>query len=66
MLHDNQRVDSHDRWFVCGGNPDGDGGGVIASFNDLRKAQAFVEVAIKADYTRVRVQTWEQMMGDTE
>ena len=62
MLHDNpQRVVATDKWFVLGGNPDGNGGGVIATRNVLKDAQALAEEAIKEGYTHVSVQTWEQM-----
>lgn len=64
MLHENQRVASTDRWFVFGGNPDNTGGGIIASFNCLKQAQALAEDAIKEGYTHVRVVTWQQMFEE--
>jgi hypothetical protein len=63
MLHDNQRYDSRDKFFICGGNPDGSGGGLIGSRDRWDEAVAFKLEAIKQNYTRVRIYTWIEMMG---
>jgi hypothetical protein len=61
---ENLRVVGTDRLFVCAGNPDGDGGGVIGSFNVMADAVALKIELIKADYNRVQILTWEEFMGD--
>ena len=64
MFHDNQRVNAKDKFFVLGGNPDGNGGGVIASTNSLVEAKQIQLEAIKKDYSGVAIYTWEEMMGE--
>ena len=64
MLHDNEHVSTRDKYFVCGGNPDGSGGGVIGTRNTWDGAIALKIQAIKADYTKVRILTYTEMMAD--
>lgn len=62
MFHDNQRVVAKDKWFIIGGNPDGNGGGVIASCNTLEEAENIRFQAIMQNYSEVRIRTWKEMM----
>jgi hypothetical protein len=57
-------VDARDKFFVCGGNPRGNGGGVIASFNNYKDALALSIEAIKVGYVRVKIYTWNEMFQD--
>lgn len=66
LLHETEPVSTQDKWFVCGGNPSGNGGGVIGTRYTLIAAQALQKEAIKQNYTRVRVLTWEQLHSDEE
>jgi len=63
---ENLRVVATDRFFVCGGNPDGSGGGVIGSFKEMADAVALKVDLIKADYNHVQILTWDEMMGDSK
>lgn len=51
--HDEQRVCSTDSWFVLGGNPNEDGGGVIASTTSEFKAMDIKAEAVKRGYRNV-------------
>jgi hypothetical protein len=66
MLHDTERVDVRDKYFVCGGNPDGSGGGVIGTRNTWDGALYLKIQAIKADYNNVRILTYQEMMADDD
>lgn len=61
---DKQRINSRDKWFVIGGNPDGDGGGVIATSNLLTEAEEIRIQAIKFNYSGVLIRTYDEFMGD--
>jgi len=61
MLHEMYQVNSHDKYFVIGGNPDGNGGGVIVSTNDMAFALSIQKQAIKLGYTKVQVVTWTEL-----
>jgi len=61
-IHENMRVVVTDTYFVCGGNPDGSGGGVITTTNRLDEAHALQIQAIKQNYSMVRVLTYAELM----
>jgi hypothetical protein len=61
MYHDNTRICSTDNYFVCGGNPDGNGGGVIASSHTIDDAKRIQLEAIKLGYVGVRILTWDEL-----
>jgi hypothetical protein len=65
LLHESSRIDSRDTYFICGGNPDGNGGGVIASVNTLEAAHRLQRQAIMQGYTRVKVWTWREMNDES-
>jgi hypothetical protein len=66
LLHETERVDSlRDTYFICGTNPDGNGGGVIATRMTLENAHKIQRQAIMQGYTRVRVWTWYEMNDDS-
>lgn len=66
MLHETERIYSTDRYIITGGNPDGNGGGVIGTRNRLDDAIALHAAAIQTGYTNVRMMTWEELMKDKE
>jgi hypothetical protein len=53
--HDNQRIVSTDPWFVTGGNPDGNGGGVIATCRSEFRAIDIKWEALVQGYRGVQV-----------
>jgi hypothetical protein len=61
MLHENQWVASTDRFIICGGNPHGDGGGVIGTRDRWEDAVELKIQAIKLNYTRVQIMTWREL-----
>jgi hypothetical protein len=61
MLHDNQRINSTDAYFVCGGNPDNTGGGIIGSRQTFAEALILKIEAIKAGYRKVSILTWIEL-----
>ena len=66
-LHDTESPNPRDKYFVCGGfPPSGSGGGVIGSRNTWDGAVALKIRAIKADYEKVRILTWDEFMSDEE
>jgi hypothetical protein len=62
LLHETEYVDTRDRFFVCGGNPDGSGGGVIGTRDTWDGATSLKVRAIVAGYTDVRIWNWKEMM----
>ncbi len=64
MYHDNLRVVSTDAFFVIGGNPDGNGGGVIASTNSEFEASDIKAEAMKHGYKNIQVVTAEYFWKD--
>jgi len=64
MLHETARYSDHDTFFVVGGNPDDSGGGVIGTAPNLTEANALRDAAIKANYSRVRVRTWRELVSE--
>jgi len=62
LLHDIYSVNANHKYFVCGRNPDGKGGGAIASFNSYKDAYTVSLQAINQGYTRVRVMTYEEIV----
>lgn len=61
VLHEASRLSMHDPYFVSGGNPDGNGGGVIGSTRTRVEALALQIEAVKRGYTRVHVMTYKEM-----
>jgi hypothetical protein len=59
---DNQRANSKDALFICGGNPDNSGGGIIASCNTRRQAEQLQVEALKFGFTFVVIQTWKEFL----
>ncbi len=59
MYHDKLRVVSSDSYFIIGGNPDGNGGGVIASTNSEFEASDIKAEAMKHGYKNVQVVDWK-------
>ena len=53
--HDTLRVNARDAFFVVGGNPNEDGGGVIGSTNSEFQASDIKAEAIKRGYRDVRI-----------
>jgi hypothetical protein len=64
MFHDTQRFDCYDEFFVIGGNPDGIGGGVIASSPSWFAAVDKRWQAISLGYRDVKVVTWAEMVRE--
>lgn len=63
QLHEISRIHTTDPFFVCGGNPDGSGGGVIGSCTSFHEAQILQARAIRESYTHVKIMTWDEMMS---
>jgi len=61
LLHETEKVNTHDRFFICGKDPDGSGGGVIATRDTLDGATTLQARAIMQGYTKVRVLTWKEL-----
>lgn len=61
---DTQRVNSRDKFFVTGSNPDNNGGGVIATTSTLDAAIAIKIEAIKAGFGKVQVLTSEEFWNE--
>lgn len=59
MYHDTLRVNSSDKYFVIGGNPNDDGGGVIGSTNSEFQASDIKAEAIKQGYKNVSIVGWQ-------
>jgi hypothetical protein len=67
MLHDREKPNVKDRFFISGGNPETDsGGGVIGSRDTIDGAKALQREAIKLGYRRVKIQTWDELMNEPE
>ena len=62
LLHETENPSTKDKFFVCGGNPDNSGGGVIGSRNTWGGAVLLKTLAIKQGYSKVRILTWNEMM----
>jgi hypothetical protein len=62
MLHDTLHVSAQDAYFVVGGNPDNDGGGVIGSTNSEFVASDIKAEAIKQGYKNVQVNGLEGLL----
>jgi hypothetical protein len=60
-LHETTRISSKDEYFVVGGNPDGNGGGVIGSAKTFSEAQKLQVEALKQNYTNVRILDWMEL-----
>ncbi len=63
LLHECQRVVMSDKFFVCGGNPANDGGGVIGTRATWNEAVDLKVRAIKENYTLVRILTYAEMFA---
>lgn len=63
---DYQNISSHDRFFVCGGNPDSNGGGIIASYMNREAATETQRQAIMFGFNDVRILTWHEMMSERD
>lgn len=53
-------------WWVCGGNPDGNGGGVIEGSRDRFDADRRAARAVARGYRNVRVVSDDEMFGARE
>jgi len=62
LLHETARFNTEDTYYVLGGNPNNDGGGVIGTARTLTAANELRDAAIKQNYSKVRVRTWREMM----
>jgi len=59
-LHETTRFRYSDKYVIVGSNPDNTGGGVIGTADSITDAHLLQVNAIKANYSQVRVMTWDE------